>query len=592
MDESNKIKITFKPLQHYLSNQNTSNKIMNYKDYNISFNINNIYDHLESCNPPRIINIKLCFFSYLQKENKDESFCISLDSIILYELINNKYKLLNDSEIYNKDNNSNNVIYYNFNENKINIRIEFFSNCIDIFYFNLSEMCSIFLIKYLIYLKLKNIEAINNFKTLQIENDKNNENENNNKNNDNHFHSFLIEINEIEKVIKLYGNGIINKDYQGYHNKNETNRLLLNDTLLINVLNYYLSFSRNSNNNVNSNNNNDNNSSDKKNIIIKRTNEINLNINQNKISLFNNISEYTLSIIMTECKKDKLVLGIDFRFNLLNYFSPYYLEDEKKNINITRNKRIINKSKILLYNGGGLKLFLYCLNEKCIYNSKYFVSHLGYGHFDIFNVMNYISCPLCKKKGKKCIELKYIGMINAKWVYRGFLTGLKYSNVEGQGITILNDVIYRTNEIIFSQQFMSLSFIVEKYFSKNQINKEEKQKNVTSVNTTYFSDNSYYSNKTEEEDSKNDNKDIIAVEDEKNKTIPVKLMKNRIKRRYKKKFQRNINLDEYNKNKTLSHNTSKCEINDYVIHNKNNSSCWSTCFDEEKKNENNDCIVF
>ena len=33
---------------------------------------------------------------------------------------------------------------------------------------------------------------------------------------------------------------------------------------------------------------------------------------------------------MTECKKDKLVLGIDFHFNLLNYFSPYYLEDEKK----------------------------------------------------------------------------------------------------------------------------------------------------------------------------------------------------------------------------------------------------------------------
>lgn len=599
MDEKNEIiKFIFKPLQYNksLNNSTDSKNNIYYKDYTISFNNNKIYDYLESCNPPRIINIKLCFFSYLQNENKDNAFPISLDSVILYAFIDNKYTLLNDCDIYNEiiDEDKDNVIYYNFNENKINIKIEFFSNSIDNFYFNLSEMCSIFMIKYLIYLKLKNIEAINNYKTLSIKKEpskidtkKYNNNEQQvyetiiNDNNNKSFYNRLIKINEIENVIKLYGNGIINREYKKYNNKNETNRNFFDNTLLLNVLNYYLSFSRNcyNNNDENSDSNNSNN-------IIKKSREVNININANKIRIFNNTSEYTLSFIMTECKKDKLILGLDFRFNLLNYLSPYYLEDEKKHL--INNKKCINKSKILLYNGGGLKLFLYCLNDKCIYHSKYFVYHLGYGFFDIFNSMSNISCPICKKKGNKLIELKYIGMLNAKWIYKGFLTGLKLSNVEGQGITILKDVVYRTNEIIFSQQFISLNFLIEKYFSNNYI-KEEKQKKLTSINSTYFTDNSYYSNITEEEDSK-----IISIDkskcSENNKTIPVKAIRNKIKRIVKKKYKnRNhiISLNNTDKNGYLS-STSKCEINDLVV-NKDNS-CWGTCFDEDKNN--NECFIF
>ena len=599
MDEKNEIiKFIFKPLQYNksLNNSTDSKNNIYYKDYTISFNNNKIYDYLESCNPPRIINIKLCFFSYLQNENKDNSFPISLDSVILYAFIDNKYTLLNDCDIYNEiiDEDKDNVIYYNFNENKINIKIEFFSNSIDNFYFNLSEMCSIFMIKYLIYLKLKNIEAINNYKTLSIKKEpskidtkKYNNNEQQvyetiiNDNNNKSFYNHLIKINEIENVIKLYGNGIINREYKKYNNKNETNRNFFDNTLLLNVLNYYLSFSRNcyNNNDENSDSNNSNN-------IIKKSREVNININANKIRIFNNTSEYTLSFIMTECKKDKLILGLDFRFNLLNYLSPYYLEDEKKHL--INNKKCINKSKILLYNGGGLKLFLYCLNDKCIYHSKYFVYHLGYGFFDIFNSMSNISCPICKRKGNKLIELKYIGMLNAKWIYKGFLTGLKLSNVEGQGITILKDVVYRTNEIIFSQQFISLNFLIEKYFSNNYI-KEEKQKKLTSINSTYFTDNSYYSNITEEEDSK-----IISIDkskcSENNKTIPVKAIRNKIKRIVKKKYKnRNhiISLNNTDKNGYLS-STSKCEINDLVV-NKDNS-CWGTCFDEDKNN--NECFIF
>ena len=230
-----------------------------------------------------------------------------------------------------------------------------------------------------------------------------------------------------------------------------------------------------------------------------------------------------------------------------------------------------------MFNGGGLKLFINCLNPKCIYFSKYFVNHLGYGYFDIFNAMKDISCPICKIKAKKLIEIKYIGMLNAKWVYKGFLSGLKYSNIEGQGITILNDVVYRTNEIIFSQQFISLNFQIEKYFSNNTILKEEKQKKFSTINTTYCTDNSFCSN-INEGDEQNLNKLI------KNKNR----IENR-KFRNRNKYNMHINKSlKQSRNLTNVKNNSKCELNDFIIN--NNSSCWDTCTDENKSKDN--CLIF
>jgi HD superfamily phosphohydrolase len=198
--------------------------------------------------------------------------------------------------------------------------------------------------------------------------------------------------------------------------------------------------------------------------------------------------------------------------------------------------------------------------------------------------MNNISCPLCKHRGKKLIEIKYIGMINAKWVYRGYLTGLKYSNVEGQGITILNDVIYRTKQILFSQQFLALNIQIEKYFSNNTIIKEEKQKKFSTINTTYYTDNSNYSIVSEE----NEQKVSIINDDSKyselSKVMPIKLMKNRIKKRKVK--NRNQLRNFYSKNVI---NTANCEFNDYVF-TKNTTSCWDNCVKCDKKN--NDCLIF
>ena len=599
MDEFKEINIRFKPLQYKQKlNYDILGKKFNYKDFIVIYKSNNIYNYLESSYPPRILNIKLSFFSYIQKENQENDCCISLDSIILYENKDNNFKLLNDSEEFIFEADKENVIYYNFNENKINVRIDFFSCEIDHFNFNLSEMCSIFMLKYLIYLKLKNIEAMNNYKTIEINNGPNNNNQKDIISYKNTYSKYLIKIKDIEKTVKLYGNGIINKSYQGYNSKDETNRYFPNNSLLLNSLNYYLSFSRNNicsnskdikNNDLSSVNENEN-----YNYNIEKTNEINININKNKISIYNNNSEYTISFIMTECKKDKLILGLDFRFNILNYFSPYYIEKDNKSEYLTNSKKFINKSKIILYNGGGLKLFLYCLNQKCIYFSKYFVHHLGYGYFDIFNAMRNICCPLCKKKGIKSVEIKYIGMMNAKWIYKGYLSGVKNSNVEGQGITILNDIIYRTNEILFSQQFISINFQIIKYFSNNTIINEEKHKKYcNTINSTYFTDNSYYSNISDEEqknvnDEKNKNNEI-------NKIIPIRLMKKKINRIEKKKFRnrnRINNFKQYTKiskySNNISNNNSKSEINELLL--TKNETCCENCINGDKNEDN--CLIF
>ena len=602
MSENGGIKILFKPLKFrnkfcFTKKNNNNNVKLKNKDYTIIFNTNYIYNNLESCFPPKILNIKLCFFSFLQKEKNEEYNCISLDSIILYEYIDNKYNILNDSDEFEENFKEENVIFYNFNENKINIRIEFFSNKIDYFYFNLSEMCSIYLLKYLIYLKLKNIEELNQYKTLTIENEQNKKDNNTELeiiSNINTNYNNIIQINEIENVIKLYGNGIFNNNYQIYNNKNETNRNFTNNTLLLNVLNYYLSFSQKDNikekNNIS-----------KLNAYVKKSKEININVNKDKITIFNNSSEYTLNFIMTEYKKDKIVLGLDFRFNLLNYLSPYYIENDSKSEYLTKKKKFLNKSKIILYNGGGLKLFVYCLNPKCLYFSKYFVNHLGYGYFDILNAMRNIYCPMCKKKGKKFIEIKYIGMMNAKWIYKGFLSGIKYSNVEGQGITILKDVIYRTNEILFSQQFKSLIFLIEKYLTNNTIVKEEKQKKYsTTINSTLFTDNSYYSNISEEEEKIIDSDKFTKNNDnnEMSKTIQTNIIinkYNRIQRKRKKIRNRNKSINNiYNtqsKNSFFTNdniNNSKCEFNDIIVC--QNNSCWESCANDNKDEGN--CLIF
>ena len=66
-------------------------------------------------------------------------------------------------------------------------------------------------------------------------------------------------------------------------------------------------------------------------------------------------------------------IKIRFPIYLLNHFSLYYIEEESK----TKNIEFLNKSKMILYNGGGMKLFVYCFNPKCIF--QHYIFYVSFG---------------------------------------------------------------------------------------------------------------------------------------------------------------------------------------------------------------------
>ena len=61
-------------------------------------------------------------------------------------------------------------------------------------------------------------------------------------------------------------------------------------------------------------------------------------------------------------------------------------------------------------------------------------------------------------------------MMNSKWAYKGYLQGIKMAIVEGKGMTIKNNIIYKTKEFEFLHQFKKLTFQIEKYTSNNEYN--------------------------------------------------------------------------------------------------------------------------
>lgn len=452
-NNNNTIKIVFKPTKNYrqISSCSSPKKINNDKEkFLVLFKLNFPYNDLENPNPPKIINIKFCFYSYLLKEkiiNND----ISVDTITLYNLKYNLFHTLNDNDIFELKTTNNKkecpIIYYKINIKKIKVEIELYSKLADRFSFNLSETCSMFMLKYLIIQNLKLLESINTIKTTHQD-----ESEDLSSSFENEIQN-LITLKEIEKKIKLYGNGIINQNCTEYINKKETNRNFTDNTILSQIIEYYL-YSANSNNNSFTSNNSPVNSP-----IKIKNNNINLSSYSTSKDFSNNLKDITLCFIMSEHTPNKLSIGLDFRFSILQYFTPFTLE-------IKNAKEI--KDYDIIFNSGGLKLFVYCLNEKCLYNNNYFIKHFGYGNFDFFNMVKSISCPICKLKLNNLVQVKYIAMLNAKWSYKGYLSGLKYSDVEGKGFTILNDVLYRTDEFDFNKQFISLYFKVQTYFSKNQ----------------------------------------------------------------------------------------------------------------------------
>ena len=471
-------------------NKNFCNNFMNEltQDYLIHFQTNYPYNNLENLFPPKVINIKSCIYLYLVDKKK---LNITLDSLLLFKYNQGKFILLNDDDSFypqinlkiknNPKNNgdSNNInnktiknkiennisnstiIYYNINKDKIKIIVELYSKSIDHISLNISKMCSILMLKYLILLKLKEIEKS---KTMSTTIEQNYELVNNNISNE---CINLITLSEIITNLKIYGNGIVNNNLNEYLSKKETNRNFNNKTMISEIYNYYII-------NLESPIIMDNNKQ-----IIKNIDNISISISKD------DIGDGILSFIMMEKRDNKCCLGLDFRFTILQNFIPISEEEneEENKTNIISIKSYIkNASCITKY---GLNLYFNCLNKNCKYNDKCFILNVGYGNYDILNLIKYNAyCPSCykskedffKEKNKKIanindsnnLDLKYLGMINTKWAYKGYLIGIKMTNVEGKGMTVLKDILYKTKEFDFLHQFKKLIFQVERYNSKNK----------------------------------------------------------------------------------------------------------------------------
>ena len=430
------------------------------QDYLIYFQNHKNYNNLENSFPPKIINIKTCIYTYLIEKRKIN---FTLDSLMLFKYYNKQYIMLNDNDnfypsnnnTYNlKDSEDNNIsnsttLYYYINNDKIKILVNLYSQSIDSISINVSKMCSLLMLKYIILLKLREIQKN---KEISDFNKINNEIFNNN------LHSSkinLITIEDIEKNEKIYGNGIMNSDLDDYIVKNQTNRNFDNNSTISQVYNYYMGL---------------------------QDKFVNWEKDINNIKYDDNSSikcEGILNFIFMENKNNKLHLGLDFRFTILQYFEPLSNEEMKED----------NKIEVINYYNNdfdqiksGINLYFNCLNNDCIYNKKLFILNLGYGTFDIFSLIRHNSlCPFCNTKTnsynnnkhysrnhiKNNIELRFIGMMNSKWSYKGYLEGIKMSITEGKGLTVINDLLYKTKEFNFLKQFKKLLFQIEIYISKN-----------------------------------------------------------------------------------------------------------------------------
>ena len=498
------------------------------QDYLIYFQNNYNYNNLENSFPPKIINIKTFIYLYLTEKRK---LNVTLDSLILFKYSQNKYHILNDDEVFYPKNNNNNtsnennisnstILYYSICNDKIKVIVDLYSKSIDNIKISVSKMCSLLMLKYIILLKLREIEEkkdVSNFDKINNESF-------------NIFHSSkinLITIEDIEKKHKIYGNGIMKDDLTNYIVKNETNRNFSSNKTIAEVYNYYIK------------------TSDK---IIDWENINCIRYDDNSSSK----NEGVLNFILMEHKDKKCHLGLDFRFTILQYFQPLSKEeieddDKLEVINFYNNNFYQIKS--------GLNLYFNCLNDNCKYKKELFILNIGYGTFDIFSIIRHNSlCPSCNKKtyyynNKECyagysrknnLELKYLGMMNAKWSYKGYLEGIKMTVVDGKGITVMNDLLYKTKEFNFLRQFKKLLFQIEQYYSKNY----------------YF---------------KNDNNSIL---DEKINSIDENIKSNETKNEniFEKDNKINENTNKIKEIQITNHNNNNQKKNDQFIKFKNENN--------------------
>ena len=552
------------------------------QDYLIHFLTNFPYNNLENQYPPKVINIKACVYLYLVDKKK---LNITMDSLLLFRYNHGKYILLNDEDYFfpkidpkmkNNQNNLNNnnksnkidknennitnstIIYYNIDKEKIKVIVELYSKTIDSISMNISKKCSLLMLKYIVTLKLRQIEKNKNIANL-IE--KNNFAFNNHNNLSNELIN-TITLDEIEQKVKIYGNGIVNKDFTEYLSKKETNRNFNNNSTISEIYNYYVNNPNQNLATINSINDNSTLSNNNQNTI-KKDNEH-----------FSKDEEGALNFILMEHKGNKCCLGLDFRFTILQYFIPVSKEDDQFDmINFKSNPKSDS-----YYSKSGLNLYFNCKNNNCKYNNINFILNVGYGCYDLFNLIKFNAyCPFCNKSKQEFMEnnrktnyimnnalnLTNIGMMNSKWAYKGYLHGIKMTIVEGKGMTVKNDILYKTKEFEFLHQFKKLTFQIEKYTSSNEYN---------AINSKNSQNSSYYSGDVNViNEIKENNSNDIKEEEEENLKEDENLNIKNIEEKYASDISNEIIINETSVNKNTNVFTNKnSTINDNITLNKEN----------------------
>jgi len=549
------------------------------QDYLIHFLTNFPYNNLENKYPPKVINIKACVYLYLVDKKK---LNITMDSLLLFRYNHGKYILLNDEDYFfpkinpkmksNQNNNNknnkidknennitnSNVIYYYIDKEKIKVIVELYSKTIDRISMNISKKCSLLMLKYIVTQKLRQIEKNKNIANL-IE-------KNIIFNNNNNLSAELVNtitLDEIEKKVKIYGNGIVNKNFTEYLSKKETNRNFNNNSTISEIYNYY---SNNQNQHLATINSvNDNSTISNNNLnTIKRDND-----------QFSKEDEGALNFILMEQKDNKCCLGLDFRFTILQYFTPVSKEDDQFDmINFKSNPKSDS-----YYSKSGLNLYFNCKNNECKYNNISFILNVGYGCYDLFNLIKFNAyCPFCNKSKQEFMEkniknnyiinnklnLTHIGMMNSKWAYKGYLQGIKMTLVEGKGMTVKNDILYKTKEFEFLHQFKKLTFQIERYTSSNEYK---------IINSKNSQNSSYYSEGINSINKINEIKENNSIKEEKEENLKEDEnsdIKN-IEEKYASEISNEIIINETSVNKNTNVFTNKnSTINDNYTLNKEN----------------------
>jgi len=247
-----------------------------------------------------------------------------------------------------------------------------------------------------------------------------------------------LPINNIQLyILNIYKNFKTHKEKINFNNFKEIKN---------NVKFYEIIFNAENLNNINNNNNNL---------------SFEFPLNSNNTNYINNNINYTINFLLTSNLNNKPNFGLNFKFN---YMKNIYKLSFDQN------------ASDLCECSDGINLFFFCLNKNCNLYNKLYVKNLGYGIFDILKESEKIFCPLCLQN---CLELKNLGLINSKWVYKGIIGGNKKNTFEGDGLTI-DDKLYIFKEAKLNKLLIKLIMDIKPYIIFNK--KINNNKNIDNNN--------------------------------------------------------------------------------------------------------------